>query len=160
MKALKVLESILETVAIILLFSVFVLTILQLVFRNINIPLAWTEALARLTFVWLIFLIMPLITMKRRHIRIFFFVDFLPEKAQKLLYILTSFVIAAIFIITCLGGTQVIRIAWRMTNPALRTPEGLLYLPVWLGLMGSAIVEIFNGLSELRGMITKRGNGS
>ena len=50
---MKILEKIIDTVCVILMFTLFIVILLQILFRYFfNMPLKWTEELARYVFVW------------------------------------------------------------------------------------------------------------
>jgi TRAP-type C4-dicarboxylate transport system permease small subunit len=119
-------------------------TVLQLLFRNMNIPLAWTEATARLTFIWATFLIIPLVTRKQRHITISFFHSKLPDLPQFFVIIISRISIIIIFALVIIQGKRLLYISMKTIDPVLHIPNFIFYLPVWLGIIGAVIAEGFN----------------
>ena len=124
----------------IVLFASF----LQLLFRNLGIPLSWTEAVARLAFIWATFLIMPVITLNMKHITITFFRTLAPRPVQIGVQLAGGILVVIVFCWATIEGVGILRVSWGMIEPALHIPSAVFYLPVWIGLVGAVLGESVN----------------
>ncbi|MDR1932103.1 MAG: TRAP transporter small permease [Spirochaetales bacterium] len=80
----KILDKALNVLATILFFGIFFVVLLQVVMRYcLNLPLAWSEELARYLFIWISFIGWVFATRSGTHIRIGAIVDNLPGPAKK-----------------------------------------------------------------------------
>lgn len=83
-KADKIVGTIIDWLAIILLIFIFVLGIAQVVWRWIlNNPIVWSEEMIRLTYVWICYLGWVIAERADSHIRITSIVNRLPMSVQK-----------------------------------------------------------------------------
>lgn len=133
-----------ERVVASLFGAMTICTVLQLMFRNMNIPLAWTEATARLTFIWATFLIIPLVTRKQGHITISIFNSKLPDLPKCFVMITSRISIIIIFALVIIQGKRLLYISMKTIDPVLHIPHMIFYLPVWLCIIGAVIAEVFN----------------
>jgi|GEM_PF-4443653 len=127
-----------------LLGIVVLSSFLQLLFRNFGVPLAWTEAVARLAFIWATFLIMPVITINMKHITITFFRSLAPRPVQAGLQLIGGILVVIIFCWVTIEGIGILRVSWGLIESVLNIPSTVFYLPVWIGLVGAVLGEIVN----------------
>ena len=85
----KIFEKILETGLVVLFGLIIVCVVLQVFYRYVlNNPLIWSEELAKLAFIWMIFLGLCLAERERVHIVVDFFVDRMPALVQNILRVM------------------------------------------------------------------------
>jgi TRAP-type C4-dicarboxylate transport system permease small subunit len=83
-RAARLIEQVVNKVAIILFSVVFVTMLLQIFFRYVlDSPLVWTEELCRYLFIWTCFLGWTIALRQKSHIRISFFIERLPPSLAK-----------------------------------------------------------------------------
>ncbi len=131
--ALARLDRALELVCIALLTSTVVLTVVQVIFRYVlGASLAWSEELARLAFVWSIYLGIAVVAGRGRHMRIDLLVDRVsPRTKQGLEFLTTTIVAAASIAMVVHGGDFAMRVTG--ATGALEIPSTWLYLAVPVG---------------------------
>jgi TRAP-type C4-dicarboxylate transport system permease small subunit len=87
-----------------LLLSVLVITSLQVILRYVfSFPLPWPEEVTTNMLVWITFLGGSIVTRREEHIKVAYFVQFLPKRALGWLFLLLDILIAC-FLIAILVG--------------------------------------------------------
>ena len=87
-----------------------VIIFLQVIFRRLNMPLDWTEEIARFLFVWIIYISTSKAIKARRHLSIDILPLFLNEKRKLILRLISDvfglifFLIVFYYGITVIGG--------------------------------------------------------
>ncbi len=84
-------------------------------------PLAWTEELARLAMIWMVFMVVGWAIGNRTHIAAEFLVQALPALAQTWFRITTTVAIGAFSVLLLITGTQLVI----LQSVAANTPLGL-----------------------------------
>ncbi|MBA7511402.1 hypothetical protein ES705_03395 [subsurface metagenome] len=108
-----------------LVISMVIFTGLQVFFRYVlNNPLAWTEELARITLVWLVFWGSAIAVRRKKHLSISFLVNRLPRKIRLCIDIFNQFAMMSFLGIAAYTGYQVMLITKSIVTPAL----GISYL--------------------------------
>jgi TRAP-type C4-dicarboxylate transport system permease small subunit len=133
---IKALAQILEKMVLILIMLVVCTVFAQIVARYIlKSPLSWSEELAKLSFVWLIFLGIPLVTQSGLHIQVEYFADKLPGGLKKVNYIVMD-VLALLFFVTILiFGLIFIKSQHGMRSVALNIPMSYFSCAVPVGML-------------------------
>ena len=141
---------------IIVLMLVMTVTVsLQIVFRYVfNIPLGWSEEMARFSFVWVSFFGASALMRVREHINVSVFVDRFPPRLQAAAVFIANVgaVICVYFFLV--GGIALTTNEWAQLAPATEIPMGWVYLviPVSSGLMGIWVVaQTIEAALQLRG---------
>ena len=108
-----------------------VVVFLQVLFRYVlNLPLSWSEEVARFGFVWLVFLGAGLIVRTGEHIKVSSFVDPLTDRLKKIAEIVVQVVIFVCTLIILLGGIRIARNEWSQLSPAIEAQMGVIYLVI------------------------------
>jgi TRAP-type C4-dicarboxylate transport system permease small subunit len=117
--------------ASVVLFALLVLVVVWQVFSRqvLSSPSAWTEELARYTFVWLGFFAAALVFSERGHIAVDFLVRKTPPRVQTASGALSQVAIVAFaLVILVWGGWRASQGAWNQNLAALPTQVGVMYL--------------------------------
>jgi TRAP-type C4-dicarboxylate transport system permease small subunit len=93
-------------------------------------PLAWTEETARLSMIWMVFLVMGWAFGNRTHIAAKFLVDRLPPKGRLWFEISTILTIAAFSILLVVTGTKLVILQSVSSNTPLGLPRSVFSLQV------------------------------
>jgi TRAP-type C4-dicarboxylate transport system permease small subunit len=146
-----VINRITEVFLVIVLSAMAVVVFLQVIFRYVlNLPLFWTEELARYCLVWSSLLGSAVAVKRGRHIAVTILMERFPPALRRGLTIMALISVAAILVIILWGGIQLVAITRSQISPALRVSMSLPYLavPVGAGLMLlHTIVCIFETLT-------------
>ena len=85
---MKILEKIIDTVCVILMFTLFIVILMQILFRYFfNMPLKWTEELARYVFVWVSMIGWTYGTRYDTHIQVNIFSNLFPKKIKSFVFL-------------------------------------------------------------------------
>lgn len=125
----------LEELLIAFTLSAMVVTITtQVLARYVfNIPLAWTEELARYLFLWLVFLGASQAMRRGEHIAIGFFVELLPVPVRLAAGVFVHTLIAAFLFVLVLMAWKVVGVVAPLKSIALKVSMAVVYLPLVVG---------------------------
>ena len=104
---------------------------MQIIWRFVlSAPLAWTEELARLAMVWLVFLVVGWAIGNRTHIAADFLVQALPPRVQLWVEALTLLAVAAFSALLLVVGTRLVILQSVAANTPLGLPRSVFSLQV------------------------------
>lgn len=109
----------LEYLAGILLFFMFLTTFFQVVARTFQISAVWSEELARLTYVWMVFLGAAVLVRDNGLIRVTVLVDRIGKEAGRALRIVTDLLIIPFLVIITWGAWTNTRLNWNTFAPTV-----------------------------------------
>ena len=96
--------------AVFLLLSVLIITSVQVILRYVfSSPLSWPEEIATHALVWITFLGGSIVTRREEHIKVTFFVEFLPKKFLGWLFLILDILIACFLIAILIGCIPVFK---------------------------------------------------
>jgi TRAP-type transport system small permease protein len=137
-----------EAVAMVMLALVTALILLMIVGRELlNDGVPWADELARLGGLGLIFLTAPLLLARGEHVKVDFFVNRLPEGAQRAMLRLVDLLTVVFCGLFLVAGWFFLQRAGRFSTPALSLPNLLFYLPAIVGVALLALVAVHRLLS-------------
>ncbi len=146
-----------ETVLILLLLMITLLTGLQVVMRKVvQDSLTWSEELCRYCFVWSGFWGIGYFIRKQSTIRISTLVDLMPRAVQRIMNIAANLLSLAFFGLFFGTSWRVIQqvAASGQISPAMSMPIAFVYLGPLLGFL-CAIIRVLQSLyREARGLVT------
>lgn len=130
----KLLER-LEEGLIVLVLSTMVTTIgAQVLARYVfNVPLSWTEELARFLFLWLVFLGASQAMRRNEHIAVGLLVDYLPFRVRQLIIVILNGFVAAFLAVLVFQGVHVVQVVAPLKSIALKVTMAVVYLPLVVG---------------------------
>lgn len=138
----KLIRVCLSVLFVVMVGSIFYQIVLRYVFHAAN---AWSEELARYTFVWQVLLGAAVAVRKARHMQIDFFLNKFPPRVRKFLDIAMKFVVIYFFIVVAQKGTDLYYLTQRQQSTGLGIPMSWIYLSIPVG---SALMILFT-LEEL-----------
>jgi len=136
-------------VAMILMTLLLHCVLLGVATRALNDPLIWTDEVSRFLMIWLAVLGWLLASRKRIHIRIRFFVGFLPAPLRRRVELITQLAIALFGALMVWHGVGLVTRNFDIEATTVPIAMSYLYLPIVLaGLVtaAQAIGEICDGL--------------
>ncbi len=123
------LDKMVRLLAMLLFIGVIVLTIAQVLSRYLmKFPIAFSEELARILFIWISFLGAAMVMKEDEHIRLDVIMEKLTEKSVKKLKIFIQLLITIFSIITAWKGIYLITITMQQVTPVARIPMGIVYI--------------------------------
>ena len=135
----RAVDDIVRWVVIVLMLLMTVAVCLQILFRYVfNIPLGWSEEMARFAFVWVSFFGASALMRIREHINVAIFVDRFPTRLRAIAVFLANLVAVICVYFFIVGGVALTTNEWRQLAPAMEIAMGWVYLaiPISSGLMG------------------------
>ncbi|WP_366655685.1 TRAP transporter small permease [Fodinicurvata sp. EGI_FJ10296] len=125
------LERVEEALVAILLTVMLATIILQVLARYVfNLPLAWTEELARYLFIWLIFLGSSQAMRWGNHIAIGMVADRLPDILARISALIVHLLIAAFLVVLIFMGWRIAMTVAPVMSVAMKMPLMIVYLPL------------------------------
>jgi TRAP-type transport system small permease protein len=147
-KVLKVLNSILNGVIILILVSMVSLVFLNVVLRYaFDSGITWSEELARYLFVWVVFLGAVVATKEKGHLGVDLLISSVPRKFQKVLYFIANSLIVFVLTLFIDGLFKMMEVNKMVSGPATGIPEAVFYLA---GIVASILMIIITSVQTLR----------
>ena len=142
-KALRLWQRILETASIILLCGFISCIFLQIVLRNVfNFGHAGLEELARMQFVSLVYLMIPVVFCENGHLQIDMFIKPLKGWAA---FTFQAFAMVAVFLFTIAflrSDYLFMKKVWNVATPALALPNIVFFAGPGIGMVSLLIFTI------------------
>lgn len=110
--------------------AIFLQVIMRYVFNDAN---AWSEELARYTFVWLTLLGSSVAVRKCTHMRVDYFINMMPKKLVTLLNIITNAALIVFFLVIIKYGFDLVVITFKQKSAGLGIPMAFPYLALPVG---------------------------
>lgn len=122
-------DKFVNLITIVLMICLIVVIVMQVFWRYVlNNPLAWSEELARYTFVWIVFLSTSIALKQSKHMGIDIIVSLLPANFRKAADILVKLIITAFLVMIIFASREIVMIAMGQSSASLSIPMGLVYL--------------------------------
>lgn len=136
----ELLLTILSTVMVVVIF-------VQVVMRQLNSSLSWSEELARFSFIWLIYIGISYGVKKQRHIKVDVVLVFLNQKGKVILNIISNVLFMAFAVFVIIYGFEIANklLGFGQKSPALQIPMGLVYMAAPIG-MGLTLIRLIQNL--------------
>ncbi|MCG8482928.1 MAG: TRAP transporter small permease [Clostridia bacterium] len=119
-----------EVLCAILLAAMTVIIFIQIIFREMGIPAAWSEELARYMFVWQIYIGCALGVKRRKHIKVDAVMLLIKDKWHVVMYIISNILFMVFCIIISIYGMELlykIQFIQKQVSPAMRIPTVIPY---------------------------------
>lgn len=102
-----------------------------------NDPVAWTEQLSRILFVWMTFLGAAVLYRRSQHIAIDFFTNLMPDRLARIIRFVNEAAMLVLFLVLLVYGAGLVRSTLSQTYGALDVSPAVFYAaaPVSAGLM-------------------------
>lgn len=123
-----------ETLAALVFASATLIIFLQIILRYVfNSPLMWAEELARIMFVWIVYMGAPIVVKRKANIEVDYLVQYLPYIAKRYLKI-TFYVIMSLFLLfVAYEGAIMISEYAHMSAYTLHISQAVWYFPIAFG---------------------------
>lgn len=151
----RVVDKAVRWIVIVLMLVMTVTVSMQILFRYVfNIPLGWSEEMARFSFAWVSFFGASALMRVREHINVTVFLGRFPPRAQAVAVFLANICGLVCVYFFLVGGIALTSNEWRQLAPAMEIPMGWVYLaiPISSALMAIWIViQTIESAMKLRG---------
>lgn len=144
MKIIHWVDENIEKVLLVFFSAIMVGVIfLQVVMRQLDHSLSWSEELARYCFIWLIYIGISFGVKKEKHVKIDVVLYLLNQKGQLLLNFIANLFFIAFAIFVIIYGYEVASqlLQFGQRSPANQIPMGLIYMATPIG-MGLTLIRL------------------
>lgn len=146
----KIVDSILKTVMALTSLLLFIVTFLQVVSRFIfKTPLAWSQDVIRLCFVYLVFWGAAYCVKEKAHLNVDVFLTALKPKMRKIVEIIINVILLLFFVFLIYFGFNFAQTGSTQNAPYLPIPMSLFYLSV----PTSAVFMFYYMIQQIFGQI-------
>lgn len=142
----KFLEAILVFGVLLMLGLIFINVVLRYGF---NTGITVSEELARIFFVWIIFIGSVLALRRKQHLGVNMLVDKLPIKTLKILHIFRQIVLLGILSLIALGGWEDVKVGLDVYLPVTGLPQIVFSGVVLISAIGMVMVIIVDLISAI-----------
>jgi len=153
----KTISGVIRWLIIALMLVMTATVFLQIVFRYVfNVPLAWSEELARFSFVWVSFFGASALMRMREHINVTVFTDNVPPRVRSACVILANLCVLFCIYFFVVGGVALATNEWSQLSPTMQVPMGYVYvaIPLAASLMGVwVLVQTIELVLKVRGEV-------
>lgn len=163
MRIVKWLDEHIEEVLLVFFSVIMVFIIALQVFMRyvMGSSLAWSEELARFSFIWMVYIGISYGVKKQRHIKVDVMLIALKGKAKIVLNMISNIIFLGFAIVIIYYGQE---IAFRILelgqrSPGLRIPMGLVYLATPVG-MGLTVIRLIQQLMQQGKALVGKGDFS
>jgi TRAP-type transport system small permease protein len=133
-------------------FLVLILSVaIQIVMRNVfSSGSAVIEELARFSLIASVFLMIPVLTLEKKQIIVDVVLMHLPASVRRLFDLAIHLIDAAFGIFILYAILLIMENNWNVQTPAMRLPNAVFYLPVFLGIALFTIDSVYHFASILK----------
>lgn len=139
-------NRILEVIPVLALVIIGVIIIVQIISRYIY-PLPWTQEVARICNIWVVFIGAYLVATRDGHVKVGYFAEFLPDRWQPWLDLFISLVCMVSLVVIVYSGMRAVIALYAVKTAAARIPIPVLFAST---MVGSFLMLIYIGLGALQ----------
>jgi TRAP-type C4-dicarboxylate transport system permease small subunit len=143
---MKMINRILEVIPVLALVIIGVIIIVQIISRYIY-PLPWTQEVARICNIWVVFIGAYLVATRDGHVKVGYFAEFLPDRWQPWLDLFISLVCMVSLVVIVYSGMRAVIALYAVKTAAARIPIPVLFAST---VVGSFLMLIYIGLGALQ----------
>lgn len=130
--------------------AVVVLTMLQAVMRSFfGKGLSWTNEALFMSQIMLVYLIIPVLFYEKENICVDVFVNWLPKKVHRIIWLLTEVISLVFCVIFFVSITLFLRQTWSNATAIMRIPNYIYYGSIWLGMLLSNICIVISIIKSI-----------
>lgn len=130
--------------------AVVVLTMLQAVMRSFfGKGLSWTNEALFMSQIMLVYLIIPVLFYEKENICVDVFVNLLPKKVHRIIWLLTEVISLVFCVIFFISITLFLRQTWSNATAIMRIPNYIYYGSIWLGMLLSNICIVISIIKSI-----------
>ena len=145
---MRKIEKVLSVISGLFLVAMFVLCLLQVIFRFVlHISAPFTEEFARMSYIWMVFLMLPVLESRDEQMKVTYFLGKFPKKLQLIIYWIMSLCYVAFLALLTIGSFRLVTSSTTVTfasTPWLKT--NYQYIPILIGSIASIVFVIFRAL--------------
>lgn len=132
---MKKLDKILESMSAIVLLFMLVCVLLQVLFRLVlKISATRTEEFARMGYIWMVFLMLPVLESRDEQLKVTYFFDKIPYKGRVALYWVMSICYVLVLAVMIAGGVYYYRNTMTLNFASVKwLLMSYQYIPIVLG---------------------------
>ena len=145
---MKKLEKTIEALSLIFLCGMLVCCLLQVLFRFvIQVSVSFTEEFSRMFYIWMVFLMLPVLEARNEQLKVTYFFDKLPKKLRVVIYWGITFVYVIFLVILGYGSFEMIGQVHTLTfGSTAWLLMSYQYIPILLGSILGILFVIYRAL--------------
>jgi TRAP-type transport system small permease protein len=141
-----------ESVSVVFLFVLILSVAVQIVMRNFfDSGSAALEELARFSLISGVFLMIPALTLAKKQIVVDVVLMHLPAYLRRILDLVIDLICAAFGVFILCAIALIMEQNWSVRTPAMRLPNAIFYLPVFLGMVLFTLASLYDFARILKG---------
>ncbi|HCM28626.1 MAG: hypothetical protein A2Z99_19335 [Treponema sp. GWB1_62_6] len=145
-------SRIFENTAVVFLFALILSVGIQIVMRNVfSAGSAVIEELSRFSLIAAVFLMIPVLTIEKKQIIVDLVLTRLPASVRRVFDLAIQLISACLGLFILYAILLIMEKNWSVRTPAIRMPNALFYLPVFLGIALFVIGSADNFMRALTG---------
>ena len=147
-KLLKGLNTLLNTLIVLVIASMVILVFLNVVLRyGFNSSITWSEEMGRILFVWVVFLGAVVAAKEKSHLGVDILTSKVPLGAQKVLYLFANLVFIIVMGLFIDGLLKMMELNSMVNTPAMGLPYNIFYAA---GLFAAVLIIAISSLQTIR----------
>lgn len=149
-KIIRIIYNVLLAILVAMAVTMLGIALAHVFYRYVlNDSLTWSEEFLKVLLVWFCILSATIIGIRREHVSIVIFKNMFPIKVQKVLSIVTQFIMLSACVVALVLGIRLVLSAGTRMLPSIRIPYGLAYgaIPVAFAIM--TLYELRNFLADI-----------
>lgn len=153
----SIINNLLDRLIIVLLSITVISVISQVIFRYLlHNPLVGSEELAKLSFVWMIFLGAAVVTRDKLHIQVDYFFKKIPSSIASFVELSMEIIILILFVIVAIYGFSFVSVQSGMKSVGLNVPLAFYSFAVPIGAIFILYFTVCDLINSRRGNAKKR----
>lgn len=146
-RSLTTIDYIMGILMLIITIVIFTPIILRAIF---NYSIVWSDEIALLSMIWLVYLGVAACYLRREHIEIDILYNLMPTSLKWLVDLFGELLMFCLFIFLIINSYNLTLSTWGQVLPASGISNGLLILPLFIGSVIMAIYILTNIIKKLR----------
>ncbi|MDP2790252.1 MAG: TRAP transporter small permease [Rectinemataceae bacterium] len=142
-RTLRVVSDVFENLSVVFLTTLCLSVFTQIIMRNFfSAGSVVLEEFARFSLVSLVFLMIPVLSLRNQHIIVDFLLNRLPAPVRRLFDLVIQVFCMACSVFLIIAISNIMKRNYNVKTAALRMPNWLFYMPVALGLALNVIAAL------------------
>lgn len=142
---MKKINRVFEVISVILLSAMLVIVLLEVVWRYIlKLPLTWSQEFARLFYIYMVYLLLPVLECSCSQLHVAYFFDRIPYTIRKYLYFITCTVYILFLAVLSFGAWKCACNSVSMLFSSIKWLKmWVMYVPIVIGALSGIVMVIY-----------------
>lgn len=142
---MKKINKVFEVASVILLSAMLVIVLLEVVWRYVlRLPLTWSQEFARLFYIYMVYLLLPVLEYSCSQLHVAYFFDHIPYTIRKYLYFVTCTVYIIFLGLLSFGAYKCAGNSVNMLFSSIKWLKmWVIYVPIVIGALFGIVMVIY-----------------